>query len=82
MTESVYKRLAKRLDEFPQGYPATQKGTELKILEKLFTPEEAEWALKLKNIPETVETLAERLGKPVSEITTVRLKLIQGNITP
>jgi Pyruvate/2-oxoacid:ferredoxin oxidoreductase delta subunit len=71
MTESVYKRLAKRLDEFPQGYPATQKGTELKILEKLFTPEEAEWALKLKNIPETVETLAERLGKPVSEMQAI-----------
>lgn len=67
----VYERLAKRLDELPHGYPATDSGVELKILQKIFTPEDAEMALKLKPIPETAEAVAERLGKPVSEIRTV-----------
>ncbi|RJP16175.1 MAG: 4Fe-4S ferredoxin [Candidatus Abyssobacteria bacterium SURF_5] len=64
----VYKRLAKRLDDLPNGYPATESGVELKILEKIFTPDEAEMALKLRPMPETVEAIAERLGKPVPEM--------------
>jgi len=67
----VYERLAKRLDELPQGYPATDSGVELKILQKIFTPDDAEMALKLMPIPETAEAVAERLEKPVSEIRTV-----------
>ena len=67
----VYKRLADRLDELPHGFPATDSGVELKILQKIFTPEDAEMALKLKPIPETVEAVAERLGMPVSETRTI-----------
>ena len=29
--DEVYKRLAERLDELPNGYPATESGVELKI---------------------------------------------------
>ncbi len=61
----VYKRLAKRLDELPGGFPATESGVELKILEKIYSPEEAETTLKMRSVPETVEQVAERLGKPV-----------------
>jgi len=67
----VYKQLAKKLDEMPNGYPATESGVELKILKKIFTPDEAEIALKLKPIPETVETIAERLGKPVPKMQAI-----------
>ncbi|RJP71662.1 MAG: 4Fe-4S ferredoxin [Candidatus Abyssobacteria bacterium SURF_17] len=67
----VYKRLAQRLDELPNGYPATESGVELKILKKIFTPEEAEMALKLRPMPETVEQIAERLGKPVPEMQKI-----------
>ena len=67
----VYERLAKRLDELPQGYPATESGVEIKILQKIFSPEDAEMALKLSPIPETAEAVAERLGKSVSEIRPV-----------
>ena len=38
----VYQRLAKKLDELPNGFPATESGVELKILRKIFTQEEAE----------------------------------------
>jgi Pyruvate/2-oxoacid:ferredoxin oxidoreductase delta subunit len=67
----VYKRLAQKLDDLPQGYPATESGIELKILQKIFAPDEAEMALKIKPIPETVEAIAERLGKPVPEMQAV-----------
>ncbi|GAB4349773.1 MAG: 4Fe-4S binding protein [Candidatus Abyssubacteria bacterium] len=73
----VYKRLAKRLDELPNGFPPTESGVELKILEKIFTPEEAEMALKMRPIPETVETVAERLGIPVAEMQKILDKMVE-----
>ncbi len=60
MTE-VYTRLAQRLDSMPNGFPSTESGVELKILQKIFTPEEAETALKLQPTGETAEALSERL---------------------
>jgi electron transport complex protein RnfB len=41
----VYKKLAKHLDNLPAGYPSTESGVELRILKRLFTPEEAEIAM-------------------------------------
>ncbi len=67
----VYKRLAKKLDEMPQGFPPTDSGVELKILKKIFSPEEAEMALRIKPLPETAEVIAERLGQPVEEMRSV-----------
>ncbi|MBI5117570.1 4Fe-4S binding protein [Candidatus Poribacteria bacterium] len=67
----VYKRLAKKLDELPNGYPATESGVELRILEHIFTPEEAEMTMQMRPIPETVEAVAERLGKPVPEMQRI-----------
>ena len=67
----VYHRLAKKLDELPSGYPATESGIELKILRNIFTPEEAEMALKMRPMPETVEAVAKRLGKSVSEMQRI-----------
>ena len=64
----VYKRLAKKLDDLPNGFPSTESGVELKILQKIFTPEDAELALKIRPIPETAAQIAERLGKPIDEM--------------
>lgn len=67
----VYTRLAKRLDELPEGFPATDSGVELKILKHIFAPEAAELALRMKPTPETVEEIAGRLGRPVEEMDLV-----------
>ncbi len=67
----VYKRLATKLDQLPNGFPATDTGVELKILQKIFAPEEAEMALKLKPIPETAEVIAKRLSMPLAEIESI-----------
>jgi Pyruvate/2-oxoacid:ferredoxin oxidoreductase delta subunit len=64
----VYENLARKLDGMPHGFPTTESGVELKILQKIFTPEEAEMALKIRPLPETAEAIAERLGKPVAEM--------------
>lgn len=66
--KDVYSRLAKKLDQLPHGFPATESGVELKILRKLFSPEDAETALKLQPMPETAEKIAKGLGKPVEEM--------------
>ncbi|MBC8274783.1 MAG: 4Fe-4S binding protein [Chloroflexi bacterium] len=64
----VYERLRERLDMFPQGFPKTESGVELEILQHLFTPEEAEVMLHLRPRPEKVSTIADRAGKDETEL--------------
>ena len=73
----VYKRLATKLDEMPSGFPATKTGLELRILKNVFEPDEAEMALELRPLPETVDAIAERLGKPVAEMQAILDKMVK-----
>ncbi|MFW9951383.1 MAG: hypothetical protein ACFFKA_14795, partial [Candidatus Thorarchaeota archaeon] len=41
ITDDVYRELQKALDKLPIGYPATESGVEIRILKKIFTPEQA-----------------------------------------
>jgi electron transport complex protein RnfB len=68
MTTSVYKRLAEHLDKLPAGYPSTESGVEIRILQRLFTPGEAELALHLSLIPEESRVIAFRARKPVEKV--------------
>jgi electron transport complex protein RnfB len=56
----VYRKLRAHLDVMPVGFPATASGVELRILRRLFTPEEAEAALLLSAVPETLERILPR----------------------
>jgi len=60
MTEDVYRKLAAHLDDLPGGYPSTETGVELRILRRLFTPEEADMAVHLSLIPEEAKVIALR----------------------
>jgi ferredoxin len=62
-TESVYRRLQEHIDKMPVPFPATESGVELRLLEHLFTPEEAEMALHLSAVPEPVEKIHRRAKK-------------------
>jgi len=53
---------------FPQGFPKTQSGVELEILQHLFAPNEAEIMLHLRPFPEKVAVIAERTGKDTAEL--------------
>lgn len=82
MSENPFKKLRKRLDTLPSGFPATADGTELKILEYLFSPEEAELAAQLKMILETAEEIAERVGGDPADISmTLNSMAMRGLIT-
>lgn len=72
MNQGIYQQLAQHLDDMPAGFPATESGVELRILRRLFTPEEAALALHLTLLPEEVRVVARRAGLPVEE-TAVRL---------
>ena len=43
----VYEKLQKKLDQYSCGFPLTESGVEFKILERIFTEEEAEMFLGL-----------------------------------
>jgi ferredoxin len=58
----VYEKLAQHLDSLPTGYPRTESGVELRILKRLFSPEEADIATTLTMMPEPVAGIAARVG--------------------
>ena len=68
MSEDVYTRLREFMDTLPGGYPATPSGVEIKMLEKLFTPEQAELTMKLGQDPEEVQSIAARTGMDETEL--------------
>ncbi len=59
MTE-IYEKLAQHLDNLPTGFPRTESGVEMRILKRLFTPEEAKVATLLTMMPEPVAGIAQR----------------------
>ncbi len=73
----IYKKLAAHLNNTPGGFPATETGVELRILKRLFTEEEAETATHLIMIPETVETIAKRAGRPPENLGPILKDMAQ-----
>ncbi|MHB8899231.1 MAG: 4Fe-4S dicluster domain-containing protein [Thermoguttaceae bacterium] len=67
MGEDVYARLAAHLDRLPAGFSRTEGGAEMRILRRLFTPEEAGLAVHLTLIPEEARVVARRARIPVPE---------------
>jgi Pyruvate/2-oxoacid:ferredoxin oxidoreductase delta subunit len=60
--ERAYVKLQKHLDNQAVGFPATRSGVELKILKRIFRPEEAELACCLSYKFEPLETIFSRAG--------------------
>jgi len=48
MSDEVYDKLAKVLDALPNGFPSTESGVEIKILKKIFKPDDVELFCDLK----------------------------------
>ncbi len=64
MNDDVYHRLAKVLDTLPSGFPATESGVEIRLLKKVFEPDEAELFCDLRLKFETADQIARRTGRP------------------
>lgn len=67
MSTSVYRKLQKRLDLYSVGFPSTKSGIEIKILQKLFSEEDARIYLGLTHLLETPEAVAGKLSLPPAE---------------
>lgn len=67
MSEKIYRKLAKHLDDLPAGFPPAPDDLHLKVLRLLYTPEEAELAIKCVVIPEQAPVVARRAGLKVDE---------------
>ncbi|MFZ3046750.1 MAG: 4Fe-4S dicluster-binding protein [Desulfatirhabdiaceae bacterium] len=63
MNEDVYTRLAAVLDTLPNGFPGTESGMEIKLLKKIFRPEDADLFCDLRLNFETAQQIADRTGR-------------------
>lgn len=61
MSTDLYRRLQQHLDRMPVPFPTTSSGVEIRILQRLFTEEQAEAALALSMVPEGATTILKRL---------------------
>jgi NAD-dependent dihydropyrimidine dehydrogenase PreA subunit len=61
--ENVYTDLRQRLDDLAVGFPQSGDGLEIKILQQLFTEEEAALFLDMTPLLETPEAVARRLDR-------------------
>ena len=62
MSEDIYQKLRRQLDQYSVGFPATESGVEMKILKRLFTEEDAKMYLDMTLFLETPQSIAERAG--------------------
>jgi len=67
MNNNNYEKLANELDRIPNGFPRTKSGVELRLLAKLFTPEDAVLAATLSMDPKSLTEIAEENGIEESE---------------
>jgi ferredoxin len=69
--EDIYKKLARVLDTLPNGFPETESGVEIKLLKKIFKPQQAEMFCKLRLTMETAEEVSARTGCDLDETKTL-----------
>jgi formate hydrogenlyase subunit 6/NADH:ubiquinone oxidoreductase subunit I len=71
----IYRKLAIHLDTLPAGFPSTDSGIEIRILKRLFTPQEAEIAVALTPLPESAADIAGRMQKDEKELEDILLAM-------
>ena len=75
--ENIYEKLRARLDDLATGYPATESKVEIRLLERLFTEEEAELYLQLSPLLEKPKDIAKRLNRDVEELELILERMAQ-----
>ncbi|MBN1402339.1 MAG: 4Fe-4S ferredoxin, partial [Anaerolineae bacterium] len=77
MLDPIYRRLAERLNAIPNGFPPTASGVELRLLAKIFTPEEAALASVMRLTPESAEAIAARAGIEPREASRILRNMVR-----
>ena len=81
MTNAVYCRLRERLDQYAVGFSTTESGVELKILQKLFTEEEAEMYLNLSGDLQTAADVAKKANLDPEKTLQLLLRMTEKGLT-
>jgi H+/Na+-translocating ferredoxin:NAD+ oxidoreductase subunit B len=68
MSENIYRQLQERLDLYSMGFPATESGIELKILNFLFSEEDAGMFLSLSHQLAPAAFIASSLNQPQEKV--------------
>lgn len=66
--EELYWQLARHLERLPGGFGTQDPAVERRLLERLFTPEEAELAIQVRIERENAAMIAARAGLPEKEV--------------
>lgn len=77
MTDEIYRKLARRLDTIPNGFPSTESGVELRLLAKLFKPEEAALAGEMRLSLEPAEVIAGRTNMTSEEAYPILKRMVR-----
>ena len=80
MKEKIYLKLAKHLDQLPGGFAPSDTGAELRLLQRLFTLEEARLATHLGLEREEAQIIASRAGLPLAETEATTQRDVQERI--
>ncbi|MDF1514216.1 MAG: 4Fe-4S binding protein [Anaerolineae bacterium] len=67
MNETIYRELAEHLDQLPGGFAPSETGAEIPLLQRLFTPEQAELAILLTLDPENAAAIAQKANLSADE---------------
>ena len=67
----IYGRLADALEALPAGFTRTPSRLEIRLLELVFTPEEAALAGQLSRRLETAAEIADRVGLDEATVTVL-----------
>jgi electron transport complex protein RnfB len=74
-SDLIYRQLQQHLDDSPEGFPAARSGADIRILKRLFSPEEAQVAVLLSALkPLSVRSIHQRIRKSDLTLTVSRLK--------
>jgi ferredoxin len=68
MVAPIYHQLREQMDQYSTGFPSTESGVELKILERLFTEEDAEIYLDFSMLLESPDDFAARTNRSLDGI--------------
>ncbi len=81
--EKTYRDLQQHLDKETLGFPATESGSDIRILKQLFPPDQAKAALYLTYKPETIEDIfvrAKNSGLSIGELERLLDECARGGV--
>jgi electron transport complex protein RnfB len=81
MTSDVYYRLRERLDQYSLGFSTTESGVELRLLQKLFTEEEAAMYLHLSRDLQTAGDVAKNASLDPQKTEQVLRRMTEKGLT-